>query len=288
MGKMSRYDWSIKTGITRVNTSFLFMRFWMLLILLGLAGLGATAKAEVSAEPLVWNVITNEYTAKPGDISAHLFFMATNVSSAEVTIDGVKTSCGCTSAKMPSDPWHLAPKESGRMDITVDLRGKTGTLLKSVTVLSTNAGKQLLISVTIPPGGTNTLSPEMANRMWNQEMAAADRQAVFKGDCVKCHLEPAFGKNGAALYKVACGICHDSPQRATMVPDLKIWAAKTPIGTNYWKGMVAHGKPGTLMPAFAATEGGPLDQNQIDSLADFLKAKFPSPEEPDSDEDEDE
>jgi hypothetical protein len=264
------------------------MRFWMLLILFGLAGLGRTAKAEESrsAEPLVWNVITNEYTAKPGDISAHLSFIATNVSREEVIIDGVKTSCGCTSAKLPSDPWRLAPKESGRMEITVDLRGKTGTLLKSVNVFSTNAAKQLMIQVTIPPGGTNTLSPEMANRMWNQEIAAADRQAVFKGDCVKCHLEPAFGKSGAALYKVACGICHDSPQRATMVPDLKVWAAKTPVGTNYWKTMVTHGKPGTLMPGFAATEGGPLDNNQINSLAEFLRSKYPSPEEPEGDEDE--
>src|ERR1700686_3726817 len=115
--------------------------FKVLLLLMVLFGFGGAAKAEVSAEPLVWNVITNEYTAKPGDISAHLFFLATNVSPEVVTIDGVKTSCGCTSAKLPSSPWHLAPKEGGRMEITVDLRGKTGTLFKSVDVLSTNAAK---------------------------------------------------------------------------------------------------------------------------------------------------
>jgi hypothetical protein len=230
--------------------------------------------AAAPSEPLVWNTITNKATAKPGAISAHLFFTATNVSTQDVVIQGVKTSCGCTSAKMPGEPWRLAPGESGRMEITVDLRSKTGKLLKGVFIQSTTAPKDLFIEVTIPPDGTNTLSPEMANRLWNQEMATADRQAVFKGDCVTCHLQPAFGKNGAALYRVACGICHDSPHRATMVPDLS--TLKVDGTTNYWRNIVAQGKPGTLMPASAATEGGPLDDAQIDSLVTFLRAKYPS------------
>ncbi len=229
--------------------------------------------ADTPAGPLIWDPITNVAMAKPGAISAHLFFTARNVSKQEVIIDGVKTSCGCTSAKMPEEPWRLAPGKSGRMEITVDLRGKTGTLLKGVSVLSATAPKDLLIQVTIPPGGTNTLSPAMADRLLNQEMAMADRQAVFKGDCVKCHLEPAFGKSGAALYRVACGICHDSPHRATMVPDLS--ALKIESTTNYWRNIVAHGKPGTLMPASAATEGGPLDDAQIDSLVTFFLGKYP-------------
>src|SRR3954449_242500 len=108
---------STAKGLTRANARWLLIFIGMLFILGGLAG---TAKAQVAAEPLVWNVLTNEYTAKPGDISAHLFFMATNISKEEVIIAGVKTSCGCTSAKLPSEPWRLAPKESGRMDITVD------------------------------------------------------------------------------------------------------------------------------------------------------------------------
>src|SRR3954447_24740009 len=110
---MNRYYSSLPAGLVRVKNSMLFMPFWFLLGFLGLAGLGASAKAAVPAEPLVWNVLTNEYTAKPGDISAHLFFTATNISAEEVIIDGVKTSCGCTSAKLPSEPWRLAPNENG-------------------------------------------------------------------------------------------------------------------------------------------------------------------------------
>ena len=121
--------------------------------------------------------------------------------------------------------------------------------------------------------GTNALKPEVAERLWNQEVARTDRQAVFKQDCVKCHLVPAFGKSGEPLYQVACGICHDSPQRAAFVPDLS--ALKTETGTNYWRTMVAHGKNGTLMPGSAATDGGPLDDPQMDSLVNYLLDKYP-------------
>jgi hypothetical protein len=41
--------------------------------------------------------------------------------------------------------------------------------------------------------------------------------------------------------------------------------------------MVAHGKPGTLMPAFSAKEGGPLDNSQINSLVEYLTKTYPRP-----------
>jgi cytochrome c553 len=130
---------------------------------------------------------------------------------------------------------------------------------------------------------TNGVSAEMANRLWNREMAGADRQAVFKKDCVKCHLQPAFGKTGAPLYQAACAICHEAPHRATMVPDLHTLSKL--IEADYWRTWVTHGRDGTLMPGFAATEGGPLDEAQINSLVEYLPKAFPKlkPQEPEHD-----
>jgi mono/diheme cytochrome c family protein len=119
------------------------------------------------------------------------------------------------------------------------------------------------------------MSPEMANRLFGQQLGALDHQAVFKTDCAKCHLVPAFGKTGENLYRAACGICHEAKNRATMVPDLH--ALTTPIDDNYWHNWVAHGKAGTLMPGFAATEGGPLNDAQIASLVDYVTKAFPRP-----------
>jgi mono/diheme cytochrome c family protein len=53
-----------------------------------------------------------------------------------------------------------------------------------------------------------------------------------------------------------------------MVPDLRM----LPFATNrdFWKVIATHGKPGTLMPAFAQAGGGPLTDAQIDSIAAYL------------------
>ena len=59
-----------------------------------------------------------------------------------------------------------------------------------------------------------------------------------------------------------------------MVTDLK--ALKNPTDRDYWKKWVTSGKVGSLMPAFAKAEGGPLTDEQIDSLANFLVTKYPS------------
>jgi mono/diheme cytochrome c family protein len=112
------------------------------------------------------------------------------------------------------------------------------------------------------------------DRNKNQELAKADRQAVFKGDCASCHVQPVMGKMGKDLYDKACGICHDSEHRATMVPDLH--ALKHDTNLDFWKTWASQGKPGTLMPAFALSEGGPLNDAQINSLAQYLSATIPA------------
>lgn len=227
-------------------------------------------------EPLNWESPSQFYTAKPGDITAHFTYKVVNVSKSEVTIDDVKTSCGCTTAELPGKPWRLAPGETNKMEVLVDLRGKVGKLLKTIYVQSATAPKTLTVLIDIPPeASTSRMPAEMANRLFGQQLGALDHQAVFKKDCVRCHLVPAFGKMGENLYVTACGICHEAKNRATMVPDLR--ALKTPIDDNYWQNWVTHGKAGTLMPGFAAAEGGPLTDTQITSLVQYLTQAFPRP-----------
>jgi mono/diheme cytochrome c family protein len=98
---------------------------------------------------------------------------------------------------------------------------------------------------------------------------------VFRGDCARCHVTPTVGKKGGELYTTACAICHEAPHRATMVPDLR--AIKTPTGKEFWTQWISNGKPGSLMPAFASALGGPLNDEQIQSLAELLTQHFPSP-----------
>jgi mono/diheme cytochrome c family protein len=225
------------------------------------------------ANALVWDSETKTYAAKPGDAIAPFVFNLTNVSSAEVVITSVHTSCGCTVAQLPEQPWHLAPGTNGQIKVTVNLAGKMGHVTKQVTVNSSAGVKYLLVNVDIPPAAPAAAENMRGDRNANMALARGDRQAVFKGDCAKCHVEKGVGKMGRELFAADCGICHDSPRRAAMVPDLR--APKTLRDHAFWVNWIEHGKVGSMMPAFAQSEGGPLTQAQIDSLVSYLSQNYP-------------
>ena len=234
----------------------------------------AAAPEGVAAFPLAFDATMKTQDAKLGQEQAHFSFSLTNISPALVTVKAVNSSCGCTVAKLPSQPWNLVPGESGSVQINVDLRNKWGMLTKSVT-LDTSAGyKPLIIRVNIPePAATHAPANVNMDRQRNMLVAMNDRQAVFKGDCAKCHVEPARGKMGKDLYLAACGVCHEGPHRAGMVPDLH--NLKNPTNYAYWKFWTANGKPNSLMPAFSREHGGPLTAEQIESVTEYLTKNFP-------------
>jgi mono/diheme cytochrome c family protein len=144
--------------------------------------------------------------------------------------------------------------------------------IKSVTVTTDKGKKDLFLRINILAPVIPTLTD--AERARGVEMAKADRQAVFKADCAACHTKPAEGKYGKALYDAVCAICHDAEHRATVVPDLH--NLKTPTNDEFWRTWTAHGKPGSLMPAFSTAEGGPLNDTQIATLAAYLNMVIPT------------
>lgn len=250
----------------------------------------------VPASILAWDADATQglkqYDAKAGEANAFFTFWVTNVSPSDVSINSVSTSCGCTVAQLPSQPWVLKPGANGPIKVTVDLHGRYGTVMKGVTVNSSAGVKALVVRANVPqptnaspgfavPISTSTagvLSPPppammSTDRAHNLQLALADRQAVLKGDCARCHVEPGRDKLGLALYTAACGICHDAQSRAAMVPDLrKPSQARTP---EFWRKIIAEGRPGSLMPAFALAEHGSLTDRQIESLVEYLDQNFP-------------
>jgi len=234
-----------------------------------LAVLSALAQPNPSAtppHPLVWDAMEKTLEVKPDDGAADFEFSVTNTSGRPVEIIEIRPSCGCTVAEMPSIPWILAPEAKGSFRGTIDFRGKHGKISKSLFVNS-SAGLQVLgIVVNLPD------MPDPRER--NREMASLDRQAVFKGDCASCHATPAQGKMGGELFAIACGVCHLANHRASMVPDLSV--AKEPRDAEYCRKWISAGKEGTLMPAFAERNGGPLTDEQVASLVEFAFAHLPT------------
>ncbi len=209
---------------------------------------------------LVWNSEHQETNVTATQATADYVFSVTNVSETEVIIERVNPSCSCTSAKMPSQPWHLPPHAHGDMQVSVNLLGKAGTFDKTVGVFFSNSNMPpQFLRVTVKMPDRNIMRGE------NTKIAAADRQAVFKGDCAKCHADPAKVATGHNLYALMCGICHNAKPRASMVPDLRL--INHPTDLEFWKTNIANGKPGTMMPAFAKSQGGPLTDAQIEDIA---------------------
>jgi len=215
---------------------------------------------------LAWDETTKETNVVENTTAAHFTFSFTNIFTNPVVILSVRPSCGCTTTKLPQLPWTLVPGTNGQMDATVNLSNANGTLFKTLMVYTDKGSKTLLLKITVLP----FVMPKMseADRARNLKIAAVDRQAVFKGECATCHEQRGEGKYGQVLYAADCAICHDSESRAAMVPDLH--ALKTPTNFEFWRIWIAHGKPGSLMPAFSTVDGGPLSDMQISSLANFL------------------
>jgi len=230
-----------------------------------------------SSEPLGNGVLAWDNTMKetnaPADASnANFVFSFTNVSPGNVVILNVRTSCGCTTAQLPPLPWTLPAGTNGQIGVNVNFAGKSGTLLKTVTVSADKGAQTLMVKINILPPVIPTLT--YADRARGIEASKADRQAVFHGDCATCHVKPGQGKYGKPLFDADCGICHEGEHRATMVPDLH--ALKVPTNVEFWQTWISQGKPGSLMPAFSTAEGGPLTEIQIASLANYLAATIPS------------
>jgi cytochrome c5 len=223
---------------------------------------------------LVFDSELKELTAKVGETNIQITFWLTNTHSTEVVIYNVSSSCGCTVAKLPAQPWHVPAGGAGPIDAFLDLSGKSGTLNKKLTLESSSGYKSLLFKVTILDGHSAVvlLDPD---REKNIHLTLADRQVVFKNaECAKCHAEPARGKLGRDLYQTACGICHESAQRATMVPDLR--SLTHPTNPAHWRTWITDGRSGSLMPAFAKSQGGPLTDDQIESLVTYLIESIPT------------
>lgn len=226
----------------------------------------------VANHPLVWDSMEKTYKAKDGEATALFVFSATNTSPQDVIVDRVFPSCGCTTPQLPTMPWKLVPGANGELKASVDIKGKSGNLTKTMTVSST-AGQQLLVmKIEIP----KSAAMREQERQSNMAVAHADRQLVFRGACAECHVNKGEGKLGEELFVADCAICHNPPEghRNEMVPDLA--ALKVPMTEESWRNVIVNGgKPGTLMPAFAKDKGGPLTAEQVESLVKYAVKKFP-------------
>jgi len=223
---------------------------------------------------LAFDAESKQYEASPGEQFAPFTFNLTNVWTNEIIIDRVQASCGCTTASLPANPWHLAPQAGGQVQAKINLAAKMGLITKTLTFFyrmmpgNASSTRVVTLKVNIPPPPALAGNMSEAARKAAMAKAKADGQAIFKGECATCHVDKGRNAVGQELYAFDCGICHESSHRESAVPDLH--ALKQPTDFDYWKTIITMGKPHTMMPGFGATQGGPLTDAQIVSLAMYL------------------
>lgn len=88
--------------------------------------------AAPSHAALTWQSNAHTYAAKAADTRVSHAFTFTNDSDEPVTIDSVKTSCGCTTAKLAKRTY--SPGETGTIQATFDFGPRTGKQVKTITV----------------------------------------------------------------------------------------------------------------------------------------------------------
>jgi mono/diheme cytochrome c family protein len=226
--------------------------------------MGLLAWPVLADEALHWDALSKRCEVKRGQTNATFVFQFANATGSELSIRAVRPSCACTTARLPSDlPWRVAPGASDKLELNVDVRDRWESFDQTVSIETSAGTNRVVLKVQMP---------ELASREKDRRTAFADRQAVFKERCAECHLRPAQGKPTEQQYPVLCGTCHDSRDRAEMVPDLKEHAKER--NRNDWERLVRRGKPGTFMPGFAKPFGGPLTEPELQNLVNWLTNRF--------------
>jgi mono/diheme cytochrome c family protein len=236
------------------------------------AAIPPAAGSTNAPNPLVWDAMEKQVDLPGMTNVAYFTFWFTNTSTTDATIGAVGADCDCTVIDVRERfPWVVGPGASGSLDTRVNIRGRFGLFVKTIDVYTSHGKQVLTVRMNIP------LTPALPNVSVRQKdllVAQADRQAVFRNSCAVCHATPTLGLTGRNLFEKACAICHAAEPRAEIVPDL----AALPLATDadYWRAWITSGKAGSVMPAFAKSEGGILDPNQIESLVEYLTREFPS------------
>ena len=114
-------------------------------------GILASAIGSLSALGLTWESTTITYEAAPQDAEYTAGFSFTNESDQVVTIESVRSSCGCTVPELKKREY--APGESGTIEAIFTFGTRTGLQRKTISVITDEEEpdrQDLVLEVAIP------------------------------------------------------------------------------------------------------------------------------------------
>lgn len=147
---------------------------------------------------------------------------------------------------------RLKPGETGKIKVSVDIRGRTGHISKTIQVYAND-----------PKNPVTKLAVRMyiKDRVHLNQYKAMD---IFSEKCRDCHIDQGKGKMGWDLFRADCFMCHNAGKNtslSTMSKKPRLELLKS----------IREGVDNTLMPGFDIINGGPLNDTEIKSLIDLIR-----------------
>lgn len=147
---------------------------------------------------------------------------------------------------------RLEPGERGKINVSVDIRGKTGHIAKTVQVYANDPTN---------PVTKLTVTMNIKDRVHMNQYKAME---IFSEKCRDCHIDQGKGKTGWDLFKADCFMCHNAGKNSSLTE-----MSKKP--RDYLLRVIRQGVDNTVMPGWATKAAGPLDDTEIKSLIDLIK-----------------
>ena len=188
-------------------------------------------------------------------------FIIGNSGTDTLVILGTHPSCGCTAAVIEGNS-RIAPGKTVSLRVTFDANNKPeGPIIKSVTITSNSKDK-------------SDAQVRIQGRVVKSKLAhkvTMHLDGLFVGDCASCHVNKGKGELGARLYEADCAVCHGT--KADGKPGAELASENMMKHTpKQWKSIIENGIPNTGMPAFHTKNKGPLGDEEIASLVEYMGA----------------
>jgi mono/diheme cytochrome c family protein len=201
------------------------------------------------------------------DSKVNTSFLLYNIGGKHLRISNVETSCGCTVADVSKHV--VGPGDFTRIKVVLDTSIKLGKIRKKITVHSNDPKRPELALFVVG----DVLPKPMAGHA-KIDLTPKDKLVLFKGQCATCHVQQGRGKTGKALFLADCAMCHgvNAQGSHSSGPSLLTGDYENEAFRKQIHDTIANGSPHSpQMPPFAKSQGGPLTDDEINSLVSFLK-----------------
>jgi mono/diheme cytochrome c family protein len=146
---------------------------------------------------------------------------------------------------------HLQPGEKGKINVSVDIRGRLGIIIKTITVFTNDP---------VTPVATLSVRMNIKDRAHLDRYAAGE---IFGKKCKGCHVDHGKGKTGWDLFRADCFICHNAGNSISLSE-----MSKKP--REYLRKAIREGVDNTVMPGWDVKNGGPFDDADVESLLELI------------------